>query len=305
MKLGLKVNADADGFERLSQANPPFVEIWFNVNDSGRYNDLFEELKRRKCEAGLHFWGRCTDNIAPNLAYPDAKVAAETLALIKRTIDIAAANEFQYVNVHPGASALSKVNYADERYNLISESISTDRATQVFLAHAQELHAYAKKYGIVFTVETVPQRITRGWYTAETRLTPDTIYELPDMAIIQAARTGLWVANDVVHTAANRVSNDAHAIWQHLVDVSDALMSQTRLIHLGFLIPPYNGTDHHGSLTDPVFETSQAIPNKSQSVQLLKKFRNRPDIWILVEPKNDHVENYHLARNLIDQAAEN
>ncbi len=305
MKLGLKVNADADGFARLRDGNPPFVEVWFNINDKDRYDDLFTELRRRKCDVGLHFWGLCDDNVAPNLAYPDASNIKQTIALMNRTIDIAARNGFSYVNVHPGAAALSKVNYAKERYDVISEPVDMKTAIETFLEHAQTVKAYAERHGVVFTVETVPPRITAGWYNAETRRTPSTIYELPDSAIVQAARMGFWVANDVVHTAANTISDDPVAIWTHLSKTTKILTSQTRLIHLGFVIPPYNGTDHHGSLDDPTFETSHAIPNKSQTVELLKQFQNRDDVWVLVEPSKHHVKNYQVARKLVAEATQN
>jgi len=302
MNLGLKVNADAEGFERIAHANPPFVEVWFNVNDSDRYIDLFAELKRRKTDAGLHFWGLLDGNISPNLAYPDATIIRETQTLMKRTIDIAQANGFSYVNVHPGAAALSKVNYEAERYDLASKPVETDLAIQTFLEAAPSIRDYAQTHDVVFTVETVPPRITRGWYNADTRLAPDTIYELPDSAIIQAAQMGFWVANDFVHTAANATSDDAQTVFDHVVTVTDALAAQTRLIHMGFLVPPYNGTDHHGSLTDPIFGTAQAVPNKSQIVDLLKRFNNRDDVWILVEPNKDHVKNYLLAKKLLELA---
>lgn len=305
MKLGLKVNADPDGFMRLQDGNPPFVEVWFNVNDEDRYTDLFAELTRRKCEVGLHFWGMCDDNTAPNLAYPDSAVISQTQALMRKTIDIAEKNEFAYVNVHPGASALSKVNYAKERYEPFGEPVDMDRAINTFLENAQELARYAAGKNVVFTVETVPPRITAGWYDAATRLVPHTIHELPDSAIIRAAKLELWVANDVVHTGANTISNDPNAVWSHLLETTKILAPQTRLIHLGFVIPPYNGTDHHGSLDDPTFETSQAIPNKFQTIELLKQFMNRDDVWVLVEPNRDHVKNYRLARKLIEIASQN
>src|SRR5688572_27346577 len=110
MKLGIKVNIDADSFERMRITNPQLVEVWFNANNTDTYGDLFAELKRRKCDVGLHFWGLCDNNIAPNIAYPDQHVLKQSMDLIRGTIDTAASHGFQYVNIHPGASALAKVN---------------------------------------------------------------------------------------------------------------------------------------------------------------------------------------------------
>lgn len=302
MKLGLKVNADDEARERLDGANPPFVEVWFNVNDATRYDGLFDELTSRRIEIGLHFWGLCDDNTAPNLAYPDTRIIRQTKALMQQTIDVAAARSCVYVNIHPGASALSRVNYQQERFDLVTQQIDTAQSIGLFLENASEIRRYAESQGVIFTVETVPVMITDGWYDAAARLTPKTIYELPDSAIIQAAQTGFFVANDFCHTAANVVSPSPQDVFDHLKTVTESLAPQTRLIHLGFVMPPYNGTDNHDMLDNPVFETAAAVPNAKQTVELLTLFRNRDDVYVLVEPKLDHVNNYRLARELVKTA---
>jgi hypothetical protein len=68
---------------------------------------------------------------------------------------------------------------------------------------------------------------------------------------------------------------------------------------LGYVIPPYNGVDFHDSLDNPLLDTDDAIPNKKEMVKLLKIFENREDVWILVEPKEDHVKNYLLAGKIL------
>ena len=55
-------------------------------------------------------------------------------------------------------------------------------------------------------------------------------------------------------------------------------------------------------LDNPIIETSAAIPNKNEMIELLKLFKNRQDVWILVEPKDDHIKNFRLAQKLLDQA---
>jgi sugar phosphate isomerase/epimerase len=303
MKLGIKVNADSEALDRLTGSNPDLVEVWFNVNDAGRYSDLFDELKQRKCDVGLHFWGTLNTDIAPNLAYPDETTISESLDLMRRTIDIASERQFQYVNIHPGSAALLKVNYKDERYDMIKDPVDTDRAIDLFLENAQTLHVYAKKHNVVFTVETVPVRITDGWYKAETRLRPKNVFELPVEAILRAARLGIPIANDFCHTAANVISDDPDVVWTFLHGTTKLLAPYTRLIHLGFVMPPFNGTDSHDQLDNPIFDTDKAVPNKKQMIDLLKNFRNRDDVWILVEPSTDHVKNYFLAKNIIEQAS--
>jgi sugar phosphate isomerase/epimerase len=303
MKLGIKVNADKESFARLSEANPSLAEVWFNVNAANGYTELFDELKRRKCDVGLHFWGQLAHHIAPNIAYPDQAVIDESLAQMRQTIDIAATNHFQYVNIHPGASAISKVDYAKETYSVVGDPVDTETSTQLFLAHAQDLHAYAASRNVVFTVETVPSRITRGWYNETARLNPHNMYELPASAITKAASSGVWIANDFCHTAANVITDDPDVVWTYLKGFTNHIAAATRLIHLGFVVPPYNGTDNHDELDNPILDTDAAVPNTKQMLELLKLFRNRDDVWILVEPKKNHVKNYFLAQKLLEQAS--
>lgn len=304
MKLGIKVNADAESFIRLSTSNAPFAEVWFNINNKDSYTDLFGELQRRHMDVGLHFWGMLEDNIAPNIAYPDTGVIDSSMRLIRQTIDNAGANGFSYVNIHPGAAALAKVNYQKQQYECITKPADTDCAVGLFLENVQRLHTYAATKNVLLTVETVPMRITDGWYDASTRHKPKNIYELPIDAIIQAARLGITIANDFCHTAANVIADDPDVIYTYVKGITQLLAPQTRLIHLGFVVPPYNGTDNHDMLTNPIFRTNSAIPNYSQTVELLQLFSDRNDIRVLAEPKEDHVSNYVFAKKLLKQAVE-
>jgi sugar phosphate isomerase/epimerase len=303
MKLGIKVNADTDSFDRLAGSNPTLAEVWFNANGPEKYTELFDELKRRKCDVGLHFWGMLDNNIAPNIAHPDDDAVQQTLRLMRKTIDIAAQNNFQYVNIHPGSAALLQVNYQKERYDMIREPVDMERSIELFLENAQSLNEYAKTRGIVFTVETVPPRITDGWYDEKARLTPKNVYELPPVAIVRAAELSLSIANDFCHTAANVITDDPDVVWTYLFGLTKQLAPSTRLIHIGFVMPPYNGTDNHDHLDNPMMRTHEAVPNNEQLVELLKLFKDRDDVWVLTEPKDDHVKNYFLAKNLLDQAA--
>ena len=89
---------------------------------------LFDELKRRDCEVGLHFWGKLDGDISPNIAYPDTSIVTQSMDLMRQTIDIAAHRHFSYVNIHPGAAALSKVDY--KKNGLISYHILLIRIVQ-------------------------------------------------------------------------------------------------------------------------------------------------------------------------------
>lgn len=307
MTLGIKVGLQKQSFLDLSLTQAPFAEVWFNVSQSDDYEALFDELKRRRCQVGLHYWGALEDGTWTNIAYPDAQLIKESLSMMKKTIDIAAAHAFQYVNIHPGCAARVGIDFEKTRMDLRSAPIPFDQSIPIFLEHAQMLHEYANARGIIFTVETLPSRVVKGWYDHAARGNPAMImnvYELPIEALETASKAGLWIANDFAHTAAI-VSDNQTDLWNHLKEKTIQLARQTRLIHLGFLTPPFNGSDIHNMLDDALLDTDQAVPNKQQMMELLRVFQNRDDVWILTEPKDSHTENYRFAQKILAEAMGN
>ncbi|MBI3955769.1 hypothetical protein HY339_00780 [Candidatus Gottesmanbacteria bacterium] len=304
MTLGIKVGPQKQSFLDLEQTRAPFAEVWFNISRADDYTELFDELKRRRMQVGLHFWGALPDGTWTNIAYPDPDLVNQSLSMMKKTIDIAAHHDFQYVNVHPGCAARVSIDFDANRMDLRSAPIPFDQAIPLFVENAQVLDEYAQDHGIVFTIETVPSRVVMGWYDHAARNDPDKItnvYELPVEAIEAAAKAGLWVANDFGHTAAI-AANNQQTVWHHLLGKTQRLAKQTRLIHMGFVTPPYNGTDFHNTLDHPLFDTNQAVPNKKQMIELLRLFTGRDDVWILTEPNRYHTENYFLAQNILAEA---
>ncbi len=301
MKLGIKVSLGKQSFLDLIATDPSLAEVWFNVNRAHEYGDLFVALKKKGIDVGLHYWGVLDDGTWTNISYPDTQLIKQSIQLMKKTILIAAQHGFSYVNIHPGTRAKVALDFKYETFTLLSEPINLADSTALFITHMKVLHDYARQRGIVFTVESVPKHVTDGWYDQAARLNPKNVYELPIEVIEQAAGMGFYVANDFGHTAANIISDNSIDVWNFLKSKTVQLAPQTRLIHLGFLIPPYNGTDYHDMLDNPLLKTSDAIPNNQQFVELLKLFKSRDDVWIITEPKNDHVKNYFLAKKILDK----
>lgn len=303
MKLGIKVGPRQQSISDLDATQAPACEVWFNISKFPDYEELFTDLRKRKIDVGLHFWGALPDGTWANIAYPDQTLIDESLKLMRQTIDIAAQNNFQYVNIHPGSSAKIKIDLVGQNFDLLAEPINFDLAKQLFIENVKNLNDYALNRNIVFTVETVPQKAAKtNWYDVNSRLNPISLYELSSPAIIAAANHGIFVANDFGHSAANLITDDAKAIWHFLKNLTEMLAPATRLIHLGFLQPPYNGTDIHDMLDNPLLETDKIIPNKNQMIELLKLFKNRDDVWIITEPREDHAKNFFLAQKILEQA---
>lgn len=303
MTLGIKVGPQRQSFLDLRETNAPFAEVWFNIARTDEYNELFDELKRRKMQVGLHFWGVLDGGISPGFGYPDSSILKGSSDVIKKTIDIAAANIFQYVNIHPGSRAVVKMDLERMDYPYVSDPIPLPQAQDLFLEEVTKLHQYARDRNIVLTVETVSRLLQKtDWYNPESRLKPMDIYQLPVASVQAAADRGIAVANDFVHTATDPASDNPQNIWKFLYSTTQTLAPATRLIHLGFLVPPYNGTDNHDTLENSMLTTDQALPNRHQMIQLLKCFKNRDDVWILVEPNGHHAENFRLAQKILGEA---
>lgn len=302
MTLGIKVGPQKQSFIDLEQTNAPFAEVWFNIERANDYTELFTELTGRKMQVGLHFWGTLQDGISPGFGYPDRAILEGSEKLVKKTIDIAARHNFQYVNIHPGSRAIVKIDLDRMDYPYVSKPIALAEAQAIFLEEMDTLNQYARSRGVVLTVETVSRLLQKtDWYNPESRLKPIDIYQLPVASIQAAGESGIAVANDFVHTATDLESSNPRKIWEYLYHATNRLAATTRLIHLGFLVPPYNGTDNHDTLENPVLDTDQALPNKQQMIELLKCFKNRQEVWILVEPNGHHAENYFLAKNILAQ----
>jgi sugar phosphate isomerase/epimerase len=305
MLLGIKTGPQAASITDLETTQALYSEVWFDVNRLNEYTDLFRYFKSHNTEVGLHFWGVIEKNIWANIAYPDADINRTSMDLMVKCIDIASYNGHKYVNIHPGSASIVSVDLNKFNFKLLAKPVNPQKSTDNFLRNVTKLNDYAIKKNVVLTVETVPQRVGALSVNKNNNIlfreTTINIHELNIAAIQQAALHGINIANDFGHTAANLISDDPDAVWNYLKNMTIKLAPYTKLIHLGFIIPPYNGTDFHDTLENPILETKNAIPNKLQMIELLKIFRDRKNVWIICEPQKNHIKNYELAKGLISQ----
>ncbi len=302
MKLGIKVSLNRNSASEIAATHPAMAEVWFDATRADDYSNLFSYLKREPMEVGLHYWGALQSGLLTNIAYPDPSITKPSLALMCATIDTAAQNRFAYVNIHTDMQILLNVNFNTMNVSVASKPAKTDICIANFLDNVSKLKTYADSRGIMLTVETVPQRDTTIWRSNRDRTQVVTFYQLPITVQLHLGALGFAIANDFGHTACNMISDDRNKVWRFLYDTTKTLSTATHLIHLSFVVAPYNGVDNHDTLANPVLDTSDAIPNKQEMIKLLKLFKNRNDVWILVEPKTDHVKNYFLARGILEKA---
>ena len=302
MKLGIKVAPGNAWKCNVEATHPVMVEIWYNASRPADYDEMFAYLSTQNLDIGLHYWGTLPNHLLTNISYPDPSVTKQSLELMYATIDIAASHRCVYVNVHPDLYSLLEVNFDTMDIRVASEPANPNTAKKLFTKHISDLSRHAKSRGVILTVETVPMRDTPTWRPERDRTRVIDTHQMPIDLLTDLARRGVAIANDFGHTACNLISDDRDAVWQFLHDTTRNLAPATRLIHLGFIVPPYNGVDFHDSLNNPVLNSDNAIPNKTEMIKLLKIFANRDDVYILVEPKTDHVKNYFLARGILESA---
>jgi hypothetical protein len=301
MKLGIKTGLKGNSKADLEAARPDFCEIWFDSRKPEAYTDLFQVIKNVGCEVGLHFWGALSDNTLANLSYPDGEVLKASKVLVKTTIDVAAKNHCWYVNVHPGGALLSIVNFEKEEFKSYGIRKEFADCALVLGQSLMELGQYALERGVQLLVESVPKlAIGTPWHGPSGRFKPVDLAELPIEYLKPFVKAGnVSFTNDFGHTAANLDTPDRGKIAAFLFDTTQELAPYTKLIHTGYVIPPYNGTDYHGCLYYDEFKTLDAIPNYDEMQKLLRLFENRTDIGALVEPATDHPKNFAFLKQLI------
>lgn len=300
MTLGIKVGPQQQSINAIQQANPPFAEVWFNILQKQSYNDLFTEMKKRRMQVGLHFWGHTDKNIWTNIAYPDKELIATSLKQIQDTIEIAARHSFEYVNIHPSNYALVSIDFETQTFVLVSKPADPHTCEELFFENAHKLREYANHLGVVLTLETIPPRDHNDWNNSNKRNEPLQLYAPDNSLLVKAATQGFTIANDFGHTACTAMNADRQTVLDTVRTMTKMLAPATRLLHLGFIVPPYNGTDFHDHMDTALFESDNAVPNASEMLQLLDLFKDRSDVWALVEPDGRHVENYVFAKKLFN-----
>lgn len=300
MKLGIKIAPGNDWTRDIEATHPAFVEIWYDPSCPADYDGIFSYLRKNKIDAGLHFWGTAYGFMA-NTSYPDPKISRASMALIQSTINTAARHNLSYVNMHPDLYALLKVNLETLVIRVASAPADPVHMEETFVAHAQELSDYAASKNVLLTVETVPMRDTRSWKPDRDRTQVYDIHQPNPRMYQKLASSRVAIANDIGHVVCDCISDDRGRVLRYLFQTTKTLAPATKLIHLGFIVPPYNGVDFHDTLENPILSTTQAIPNTSEMIELLKIFKDRDDVRILVEPRENHVKNFFLAREILRQ----
>ncbi|MEK7557143.1 MAG: TIM barrel protein [Patescibacteria group bacterium] len=277
-------------------------EAWFNVGKESEYQEMFAWLQEHSVKIGLHHWGLAQKEFKTNLSTNNSAVRKESLAQMKHTIDIGKEIGAAYVNVHPGARWLERINFStDDQERVEGSETPPDAARDLLLAGAAELNSYAEERAVLFTVETLPGR------EAYNSLRREGIYDSgnPPLAWIEEIGSrGGYVANDITHSASVVALADSSpaGMWQGLLDFTRRVAPHTKLVHVNTMIPPFDGRDSHNGLLPADFSQG-SVPTREQIVQLLSLFAQRDDVYVVPEPQIQFTrENFLALKEIAEEA---
>lgn len=282
--------------------SPLCCEVWFRADWVDQYQEMFSYLQKHNIRSGLHFWGILPGEIMPNFAFPDPLVRKPSLRLVKQTIDVASEHNFSYVNIHPGSFRLSRVNLDRLFFRPVKgRETSPEESYEILLENVEDLHAYARKRGVLFFVETLPAKEPMHWRDLlKGRLRTQEMLNVPVSQLELLAEKDFFICNDFCHTAMDVVSDDRDLLFDELFEKTKRLASQTKLIHVSTVPPPFNGTDGHLGILRQDFKRD-SFPTREQMKQLLALFAGRDDVWVIPEPFSHHVENSRALEEILEE----
>ena len=282
-------------------------EIWFNVNEIEQYDAPLRWFVDRDVKLGLHHWGLTTMaefpdvTIKPNLATHHTEVRKQTLRQIRTTIEYAESLGAVYVNAHPGARHLEQIDFATGTQAIVAdaEPTSVEEAERLLLEAAKELHQYATDRDVLFTIETLPARENQNYKERRN------VYDAGSSRLSSIAKIGAqgnFIANDISHTTAHfGLSNESRdKMWQQLLDWTKTAAPHTKLLHVNTMAPPFNGTDSHDGITSDDF-AGDVFPTRDQLIQWLQIFKDRDDVYAVLEPRDHMAENYRALVQLLTE----
>lgn len=295
----------AEGQRIVEEDGGSMCEVWFRIDRADDYDTMFSWLRARNVAIGLHYWALVDGQIKPNISARDEAVRAETVRQIKRTIEAASDLEAVYVNIHPGALLLEKINFENRTQQLVVgqkaagltwQESDTERCLEV----VADLTAYARERGVLLTIETILARELVSFDHREPTYESATT---PLSCMARLAEAGFAIANDITHTVTwfGLENPDRGYQWEKLLAFTNKIAPATRLLHINTVQPPFNGTDSHDGILPADFANG-VFPSQDQVRHIIDIFRNRPDVFIVPEPREYMQENY---RELVRLGAPN
>jgi len=301
MQIGFKTGPKTwdEGRRIVENQGATFAEIWFNVLRADDYQEPLAWFQKRGVALGLHHWGSI-DEYKLNFTTDNADIRERSLKQLRSAIDLGAKYNAVYVNIHPSARTLERLDVETTTQAPVEGSaVTDDHYRDMLVTSATSLHEYAAKQGVLITFETLPgaEQFDIGDRANEYMPGNPT---LDDMRALAAA--GCYIANDITHTAGatvltHRAGDMRGHMWRELMAFTSDVAPQTRLLHANTVLKPFTGSDSHTGLEDSDF-AADAFPTREQVRAWLEPFQNRDDVFAIPEPHSRMEENYVALKGL-------
>ncbi len=302
---GIKLGPN-DWQEKIN-CNPQCAEIWYRADQQELYLELFHALHQRNIPFGLHFWAITPDGHEPNIAYP-GKNHHHTIKLMEQCIDDAATYHATYVNIHAGNRSLIIIDLTNDLWlpdadqPLISPQLAKDVRNQTL----KHLAKYAADRHVQLLVESVPLCSPDSRVDSPLPSRNFPLDQFPtDLPSLAAAckQAGCGFTNDLGHVFGMSANLPRKELYQLFLTHTKKLAPYTQLIHVNTVTPPYNGTDEHRGILPIDFATPGIFPTKTELIDNIKLIESNShnDVWLVGEPRTDHVKNYDELVKLIQE----
>jgi hypothetical protein len=300
MKIGLKIGPK-NWHSVLDQITPECVEVWFRLDWQQKYGDMFARLNLQSIPFGLHFWGILPDNLEPNLCSINPEIVEKSYQQMRQTLEIASEIGAHYVNIHPGTLKMKKLDLDQSQMTLIDGPVQElQPAISGLINRLKSLHQIAGQLGVLFITETLPKFEQMHWRNPDGRQQTQDPVSIDLQTMIKLSGVNLNICNDICHDLTWFAQLPENEAFNQLLNFSRQIKNSTKLVHVGTIAPPFNGTDSHNGILVSDYELG-SFPALNDIRSLLQLYLDQSDIWIIPEPQLEHmVANYLVLKKLIN-----
>jgi sugar phosphate isomerase/epimerase len=300
MHLGIKVGLENWRAKLDNDLDIRAVEVHFDLTRLDAYEPLFGWLRDRGVAAGLHASTALDGGVLTNLVSEDQAVRQASIALTRRTLDVAAAHGMRFVILHPG----SYLNWGiwQGRCFTVGKPVSPEAGNRRVVDEVVRLAAYGRQRGVDLWAENLPGRDYASYEPIDREQTLDVGFP-PHTVLRQVGEHGVGLCVDVGHAYAEAMAHSPGVdCFAEMVEATRVLVPYACHLHLSTIVPPWNGTDSHNGFL-PEDYAQGAVPTREQLLAWLRLFDGR-DLWVIPEPYGGpdvHLANYGLLQAWMEQ----
>jgi sugar phosphate isomerase/epimerase len=227
-------------------------------------------------------------------------VRQASISLVRRTLDVAAAQGMRFVVLHPG----SYVNWGiwQGRCFTTGAPASPVEANRRVVDEVARLAAHGRERGVELLAENLPAYD----YASYEPMNRDQVLDvgfLPCAVVREMGERGVGLCVDNGHVYAELMARaPGEDCFTEAMEATLALVPYTRHVHVSTIVPPWNGTDSHNGFLQEDYAQG-AVPTRDQLLAWLRLFDGR-DLWVIPEPYGGpdvHLANYRLLKTWMEQ----